>query len=87
MGSRRRLDVERELLLAVDQTRAQYEGLCREAAEETEIARDAGVNEADGRLSLERSIVRRQAAQTALEAYNEALRRFSDFVVRGRLPE
>ena len=86
MADRTRQDIERELILAVEQAREHYQALSREFAAATEIVRDVSLDNADGKLSLERNIMGHHALQAALEAYNDALHRFSEFVVHGRMP-
>jgi hypothetical protein len=87
MGIRIRKDIGRKLLLAVEQARIHHEALQRESALALEIVRDVGIDNNDGRLSLERSIVRQHALQAAMEAYKDALHRFSEFVLHSKAPE
>lgn len=87
MGARIRQDIGRKLLEAVEEARIHHAALQRKSVLALEIVRDVGLANDDGRLSLERHLARHHAVQAALAAYNEALHRFSDFVVHGKTPE
>ena len=84
MGARIRQDIGRKLLEAVEEARIHHAALQRKSVLALEIVRDVSLANDDGRLSLERHLARHHAVQAA---YNEALHRFSDFVVHGKTPE
>jgi len=67
-----RLEIERELLQAVEQARARYEDLDREHLRMLDLVREIGLGNQDGTIMLARSLEQHRAVQAAIEDYRTA---------------
>ena len=82
-----RIQIERELLEAVEEARARYEDLDQEHSRMLNEAHDIGLGGPDGTLVLARSLKKYAEVQAAIEDYRTALKRFHRVVVDRKLPE
>ena len=86
-GGKTQLQMERELLEAVERARARYEGLDQEHSRMVNEIQDGGLVGSDGTLALAQSKEKHRAVQSAVEEYRKALKRFHRLVVDRKLPE
>lgn len=82
-----REEIERALLSAVQQAREEYEKAKAAHAAANGLTSDLDPGNPAGQLSLHQNGQATAGMRSALFLYREALRRFTDFVVSGRLPE
>lgn len=86
MGKTRE-EIERALLAAVQAARTDYERAKAIHRTAKHLASDLETGNSDRVLALNRENQATSATRRALIEYREALRRFTDFVVAGKLPE
>jgi hypothetical protein len=79
-------EIEEQLLAAVESAKSEYERQKAEHTRLSEIATDTGYLTRDGNLALDQAHHASLAWTKALSQYEDALRRFTDFIVSGKVP-
>jgi hypothetical protein len=79
-------EIEQELLAALEFAKGEYERRKAEHARLSAIATDAGYLTRDGNLALDQAHRASLNRMNALSQYEDALRRFTDFIVSGKIP-